>query len=275
MRKRGEGKKQEPFGFTGKDRETLMSEGGKPGLPSVWCAVCGQQVLATESGKTCVFGHGGAGTTSDPEEADVLRHEYSRERGIAHDASKADRGAELKEEIEKHERPAHQFPRANPGGERELSPPFARIVEKVFVENPEAIYDHLEKQLRIGEKRTDHGTLMKALDEAEDNARWAHRLWITGKIEVERWELDNASVWGAMREEANGALQREKDSKSRSKAITDADVEGMAAIMYPEQYAAQQIKRRRNSQMTKSLENLSQMWESRCRSLNTMLSRQR
>jgi hypothetical protein len=252
-----------------------MRKRGETKVVQKWCSVCGTLLGETSAGLACANGHGAASENDWVQDRDAAKDLFLAWAQRGKPGLPSEPGAELKEEIERHERPAHHFPRANPGGENALSAPFARIVEKVFVENPEAIYDLLEKQLRIGEKRTDHGTLMKALDEAEDNARWAHRLWVTGKIERDRWELDNAGTWGAMREEANGALQREKDNKSRSKAITDADVEGMAAVMYPEQYAAQQVKRRRTEMMVRSLENLSEMWQSRCRSLNAMLSKNR
>src|SRR5258706_3487080 len=58
-----------------------------------------------------------------------------------------------------------------------LTQGFERIVERVFdLPDPLAEYDRLERELKLGDQRTDYGSLQKALDSAEDNARIAHKL---------------------------------------------------------------------------------------------------
>lgn len=156
-----------------------------------------------------------------------------------------------------------------------LDADFDRITEMVFVENPLEVYKQLEAALRVGEKRSDHGTMMRALDEAEGNARMAHRLYITAKVEQDRWERENGVVFGAMRAEATRALQREKDQGGRSKQITDADVESMCATLYPDEYQHQEHKRKRVKAMVDSMANLVDAWNSRCRGLQVAVTKMR
>lgn len=160
-------------------------------------------------------------------------------------------------------------------GEVPLAPWAERLVETVFIDDPFALYKRLEEELKVGPGRSDHGSVNRALDEAETNARLAYRLWLTAKAERERWEAENAGVFGAMREEALAVLQREKAQKIRTKQITDADVEGTCAMLYPDEYRHQHMRRRRAKWMEESMQHLAEMWSSRCRSLQTMLSKQR
>lgn len=168
-----------------------------------------------------------------------------------------------------------KFESANrPGGVKGLTGGFEKIIEKIIVVDIEATYDRLEEALRVGEKRNDRQTLMKALDNAESNARKAHDLLATAKIETERWEADNLPIIGAMREKATEMLSAErtviKEEKGRAKMITDADVDGMAATMFPEEWKAQKVARERTKMIERSIENLLTLWTSRCRTLQAM-----
>jgi hypothetical protein len=164
---------------------------------------------------------------------------------------------------------------ANAAEGAEVSPGFQRIVESVYVDDVKAAYDRLEAELEVGDARTDYGTVMQHLDRAERNARMAHRLWQTAIVEFKRWELDNEVVSSGMRLEATRSLQREKESGLRAKQITDADVESRVADLFPDEWRSQQWQRNRLKGMVASMENLSEVWLSRCRTLNTILSKQR
>jgi hypothetical protein len=160
-------------------------------------------------------------------------------------------------------------------GEKPLRDDLGQIVETVFVQNMHADWKKLRAALRIGVDRSDHGTLQQALDNAEHYAHLAHRLMITAKIEFDRWEAENAVVFGAMWNDANKALQNEKTAGNRSKQITDADVKAKCATLYPDDWAAQEKKRRQVKLTIDSLENLAEVWASRCRSLQAMLAKLR
>ena len=186
---------------------------------------------------------------------------------------------ELVEEFEKVPPPpastADIFENAHEAQGAPLDAGFERIVERIFVTDVFQAYERLEKALRVGEKRSDHGSLMRALDEAETEARLAHRLYVTSVIERKRWELDNEILFGEMRRQATHALQREKEQGYRSKQITDADVTAMCATMWPDEWRAQEMKRATVKAMEESIANLDELANSRCRSLQTMLGKSR
>lgn len=161
------------------------------------------------------------------------------------------------------------------GKEVPLSSDFEKIVTKIFVEEPDKVFDRLERILKLGDTRDDRGSVLKALDEAEDNARLAHKLWSTAQRERVRWEKDNEVIHGAMRLEATKVLQQEKAGGVRSKQITDADVEAMCATLFPDEYRAQEVRRASVKAMEDSIKNLAELWGKRISSLQTMLSKQR
>jgi hypothetical protein len=156
-----------------------------------------------------------------------------------------------------------------------LSPEFQAIVKTTFEAHPHALYKQLELKLTVGEGRAEHASVAKALDEAETCWRQAYRLYLSARLEVERWELDNAPVLASMRGRATRELQREKDEGHRSKAITDADVEAKMAALWPDEYKAATERGLRAKLMLKSMEHLAEAWGSRCRSLQTIHSKQR
>lgn len=167
------------------------------------------------------------------------------------------------------------FESANAAKESKLRPDMTKIVETVFIVDLHETWTRLRKALTIGEKRSDHGTLMLALDQAEHNAHDAHRVYVTAKIERERWERENDVMLGSMWSEANRSLQKEKNDGLRAKQITDADIKARAATLHPDEYRAQEVKRASIKATVDSLENLSEQWNSRCRTLQTMLGKLR
>lgn len=152
---------------------------------------------------------------------------------------------------------------------------FERIIETVFVEDTTEMYPQLERDLLVGQERSDRGVLEAALDNAESNARKAHRLWISAEFEAKRWELDNGVVFAAMWNEAERSLQRQKEGKERNKSITNDDVKHQCLVLFPDEYTAQELKKERVKLMVKSMANLAAEWDSKCRSLQTMLGKQR
>jgi hypothetical protein len=164
---------------------------------------------------------------------------------------------------------------ANRAGMVPVAKEFQAIVETIIVDDPKGTYEKLERELVVGDKRTDYGSMMRHLDHAERNARDAHRLWQTAIIEKKRWEMENEVVLAAARSEATRSLQAEKEKGLRSKQITDADVESRVAAIFPDEWKAQQHERARMSAMVASLENLSEVWLSRCRTLQALVAKQR
>lgn len=154
----------------------------------------------------------------------------------------------------------------------EVSADFAAVQEHIFRSRDiHADYLRLERELALGAQRTDHGSLTKALDDAEANARLAHGLYSLACVERKRWELDAVVVEGGMRTSAVEALQEEKKQGERSKAITEADVELKCASMFPDEWRDVQMKREKAKRMVDSLEHLAATWKDRAKDLNTLL----
>jgi hypothetical protein len=171
--------------------------------------------------------------------------------------------------------PPVEFPSAQPAVSTDLQLAFERIVESVMVKDVEGTYATLQQQLEIGEDRQDHGRVMASLDRAETNARAAHNLWMTAKVEARRWELDSEVVNAAAREKAMKDLQCEKESGARTKQITDADVKARAALLFPDEVRSQELKRARVRALEASMQNLAEVWASRCRTLSTLATKMR
>jgi len=247
-----------------------------------WCKACGLQLesRAIEGPEdTNVVARAWFCTVHGfVEEWSPTKPEIAKEETVADLSGKLnDEIDEAKREIARREidRRPDQWDSANRAKEKPLEPSFARIMEKVIVEDPLGTYERLEEQLRIGEDRSDRGVLLRALDSAESNARLAHRLFISAKLERERYELNNKIIFGAMREAANRVLQREKHEGLRNKQITEEDLETMSAQLFPDEYEEQSIRRKKAELLVKSMENLADLWRQRCSALEVMLGKSR
>ncbi len=154
----------------------------------------------------------------------------------------------------------------------ELEMSFTRIRESVFtLHDPDGEYKHLEEGISLREALTPNA-LMTALNEAEDNARRAHKLYVVARADYERFERECEPIVESMRDAANRELQAEKDSKLRSKAITDADLRGRASTMFPDEWRAIDSRRIKADGMLEHLKALAELWKNRCYSLNGMLN---
>lgn len=156
-----------------------------------------------------------------------------------------------------------------------MAPAMERIVVSAFGGNDLDLAKEQKELEAALDTSTDVGRQAHALERAETNARRAFRLLISYREMYAAWEADNAVFFGAMWSEAQKALQAEKDNGKRSKQITDRDVEMMAAVTFPDEWRAQEIKRLRAKQTEKSLEHLVEMWSSKCRSLNALVGKGR
>lgn len=148
---------------------------------------------------------------------------------------------------------------------------FERIVERVFSIDVHAQYDRLETIGKVGDGRSNRAVLTRTLDEAEDNARLAHQLYLIAKVDFRAWDIEVEVITSGMRTEATRELQKEKDTGVRSKQITDADVTSKMAALYPDEFGATETKRTRLKAMVDHLEKFAELWASRCRSLQAML----
>lgn len=254
------------------------SEIGKK--PTRWCGeplshedLCGIPLEYRAEGLFCtVHGYNNPVLDKNPEESvESLSQQIKEQLATSSTEELAKRQAAVRQHGDRPE----AFGSANRAKEKPIRDDFGRITESIFLNDVEETWKKLEADLRVGEDRSDRGIVLRALDNAEANARTAHRLWITAKLEQQRYEITNKIVFGALREEANRVLQREKDQKLRSKQITEEDIENMSAQLYPDEFEEQTIRRKKAELMVKSLENLAEMWKQRCSALEVMLGKSR
>lgn len=154
----------------------------------------------------------------------------------------------------------------------ELRPGFASITEKVFtLDSPETLWDELLAALEVREALTPL-VLTDAVNKGERHALEAHQLFVVAKAECERVEAECAPIVASMRDAANRELQAEKEKGLRNKSITDADVVGKAAAMFPDEWARVVGMQSKAEGMLAQLKQLAKLWEQRCFSLSTMLN---
>jgi hypothetical protein len=158
-----------------------------------------------------------------------------------------------------------------------LKPELEAMVTRIIVptENILPLYERLESALHLGENRTEYGFLLEALDSAELNARAAHKLLTTAQINRREWEIESEATMASLRAEATKSMQAEKDAGTRSKAITEGDIAAKCAELFPDEWRAQLMRGERLKRLVDSIENLVEVWNSRCRSLQTMLGKHR
>ena len=168
-----------------------------------------------------------------------------------------------------------KWPSANAPKEKGLRDDLGRIVETIYVKDIFAEWKALEAALELGEKRSEHAHAQAALDKAAGLAYRAHRLYLTARAAREAWEMENEVVFGAMWSAATRDLQQEKEQGLRSKQITDADVKNRVATMFPDEYRAQETRRRDVEFTVKSLERLAEIWMGRQRDLQALVGKQR
>lgn len=159
----------------------------------------------------------------------------------------------------------------------EPSPGMRRIISHIFDSDEDVweTYQQLKQALKVGERRTDYGTLMHALDEAEENWGKAHRLYCIARVEQERVEMDAAVLESVARREALKQLEAEKDSGQRKKQITEADIEARVLEVYPEDARRLRELKLKVRKTVENAQELVSMWSSRTRTLQTMVGKLR
>lgn len=183
---------------------------------------------------------------------------------------------ELAEEMKK---PPPLFGTANGKGARPgevVASEFDGLVETVFsIPNIRDAHTDLVDSLQIGEKRTDYGTVLRALDEAETKARRAHLLYLGSLLEQKKWTIDADKTEAGMRAAAVSKLEEEKAHNDRTKRIVEADVDAKMLDLYPDEYAHLETKRLKVKGTVEAMERLAELWKGRCFSLRTILETMR
>jgi hypothetical protein len=151
-----------------------------------------------------------------------------------------------------------------------IHPKMARIFEMLFQGDVARDFASLTEGLSIGKDRSNRGTLIVALDEAETNQRRAHQLLCNARLLANDFDKRSSGMRAAMRRAATLELQMEKKAGHRSKAITDADVQGRCVELYGDEFNKLERDRIKHKQTIEHIEDLVKAWRSRCRTLQVM-----
>lgn len=154
---------------------------------------------------------------------------------------------------------------------------YERIQRHLFAVAEWDEYEHLESRLRLDRPahEADYATLVDALDEAEDNARRAHRLFCCGKVALEVFESHALEREAAMRSACSEELEKLKAEGAMTKRIANADIDALMAQKHPDEVRALAEERAKSKRMVEHFERLSELWQSRARSLQVMITTMR
>lgn len=127
-------------------------------------------------------------------------------------------------------------------GDPELPAPFARIVRRVFELDVEDAFQRCTdglRETRRGASRLEYGELVDMLDKASELAMTAAALDAASAVTVARYEADLEVLRSDMRTQAIASLSAERstvEKGTKSKQITNEDVEARMAGMHPAEY---------------------------------------
>lgn len=205
--------------------------------------------------------------------SEITRKDLAEDDHLPGDALQT--SAALAKELEKNQAPDEfSFQRANAARYEPLRPDVQRIVDSTFVEDVWPAFERAEAFLKQS-SRGERGHLEELLDAGEAVAREMHRVWMTAEYEMGCWQRENEVLFSSMRLEADRALQAEKDSKQRNKAITDNDVRMMAAQLFGDEWSAQEARKQKVELGLQSAKNLFELVVQRIKTLQGFQIKQR
>jgi hypothetical protein len=167
-----------------------------------------------------------------------------------------------------------------------LAAGFDRIVDRLYEMDAESEYSELEKKLTLGMRasQAEYGHIVNALDDAEDCAHRAMKLYANAKVAYAAFDMDAKAILGALRKEAVRVLEEHKleefakqkealGSKAPTgKQITEADLEGYIASSHPDEWRTLEIRREKSKAMVAVMERFSELWKQRARDLQVIAS---
>ena len=156
-----------------------------------------------------------------------------------------------------------------------IRPDLGKIVETHWTEDLYGEWNRIRGLLRVGEQRSEHGHVMLALDEARKIAEDAYGLMVTAILEAKRWETANEIVFAAMWTQARIEAERERKQMGFSKAVTDQDVRSKCAVLYPDEWLAQEVDREKVKLTVDRMKNLSKVAADKADDVRAMLKGQR
>lgn len=152
---------------------------------------------------------------------------------------------------------------------------FETIIDNVFTFDPDAAYAEVIACLELGQKasRTDYGSLVDALDDAESNVEKALRLVANAKVTLVSYKADVDVILGQLHSHAAAEYQKMFEDPSNTevtKKPTIADIEAYKMSTYHDEYADCQVRLEKAKRTVDYLEGLQKAVSERARDLRQM-----
>lgn len=154
------------------------------------------------------------------------------------------------------------------------------VIEHAFAIEPEALYQRLYDELRLGDDATEYGAVLAACDRAEQNALDAVRLARHAKLEDEAVARKANERLEVLRSAAKTELEAEvaasydeKLKKTTKKAPTIQDIEDRVVANWPDEFESVSRRKGEMHGVLRITEGLESSWRSRCATLRMILER--
>jgi hypothetical protein len=209
-----------------------------------------------------------------------------RRRKVAGGSAGAQEQLREQEESEPETEPASAIAEQEPGtaAEDAVTPsrarfplPWGNVVTDVFRFDVEVVYDQLQRGLTLGDRATEYGSVLSALDQASRNAYDAARLVRAAKIADAKYSSEIDERLEVMRTSARELLELEKtaakaDGKA-AKAPTLQEVADRMLANWPDEMRSLNGRKGEMHGAFRALEALEKAWWDRCATLRVMADR--
>lgn len=164
---------------------------------------------------------------------------------------------------------------------------YERIVTTVFdLPDPHEAFTLLRQELELSVVRPSnatYGDIVDALDQAEKNAQRAVELVANFNLAHEAFEMDELAMSGSYREQAKARLEADKRTEfeankatmgskaSSGKQITEDDVRGAVASMFPDEARVLATRRAEAKGALLAVKSLADRWAERAKDLRVMV----
>lgn len=145
----------------------------------------------------------------------------------------------------------------------------ATVTDEGATVNVDMEYALLEERLEIKGALTP-ARLQQEQNEVDRLAYRAHKLYVVGRVALERFNAEAEVALAAMRGQAALALEAEKKAGTITKQITDASVADRARAMYPDEYREIELRKVIARKAVDNLEFLADRWARRSATLASM-----
>lgn len=167
--------------------------------------------------------------------------------------------------------------------QRQDLPPIPTIgkgFNKVSIDLFDAGYDVAAEFAAIQDALTiknalDPASIQRAANQAEHMAARASRLYVVARVEYAKYTRRSDVLVGAIRQSALADLEAAKRDGTRTKMITNDDVDSYAASKHPDEWEAVHNRADRAKEMLRYISDLAELATKRCYTTATLLTAKR